>query len=357
MGLQFFPIDLGIPALVEVTGTETGRILAPHLPECRDGARVVRARAELHRHRPGRRCLLRVTLRLVGPAGESSTRVVFAKLFADDRGARAFTHLKALWDVSRRSSCLRLAEPLGYDADRRMLLMEEVHGDRALNDWIRCLEEEQPLPAGVEMARLEAAMAVVAEALAELQGSAIDPGESRRFEDDCGQAVAQTRALEGAHPKLAREARALLESLTATEPSGVRLVPAHGGFRHKQLLGNDRSLTIIDWDGFTLAPPALDAASFACRLRHFPITRPGRFQELERLAGVFRRELAARVPAFDVREMARYEALILVETAQRALRHPRQSHRIEAEARALLTEARRLTAEVAAGGARTDTGS
>ena len=62
-------------------------------------------------------------------------------------------------------------------------------------------------------------------------------------------------------------------------------MPCHGGFRHKQLVGNDEYLTLLDWDGLTLAHPALDAASFLCRLRHAPITQPGKAQGTGRAGG------------------------------------------------------------------------
>ena len=121
-------------------------------------------------------------------------------------------------------------------------------------------------------------------------------------------------------PELARDIEHILERLQKCTPPHELLVPCHGGFRHKQLVGNDEYLTLLDWDGLTLAHPALDAASFLCRLRHAPITQPGNARALEGLAEVFRRAFLAREPEVSPHELALYETLVLMDLALRALR-------------------------------------
>ena len=192
---------------------------------------------------------------------------MFAKLFADGRGAAIYRDMQRLWEVSCRSDCLRIPEPLGYDPERRMLVMAEALGKRDLNVWIKCLEKEQPLPPGVHLSRLERSMAVVAAALRELHHSGIHPAKSLTFHDALTDAWQDLELIRPGHPEHWHGT----SSASWNGCKGVRrttsgCLPCHSGFRHKQLVGNDEYLTLIDWDGLTLAHPALDAASFLCRL-------------------------------------------------------------------------------------------
>jgi hypothetical protein len=342
MGLQFLPVDLALPALLEATQPDGGRLVTPFLPECQNGMTLAQTHAELLHYRSGRRCVVKLTVQLPGATGDLHQRVVFAKLFADDRGAAIYRGMQRLWDVSRRSDCLRVPEPLGYDPERRMLVMAEALGKRDLNIWIKCLEKEQLLPPGADLGRLERSMAVVAQALNELHHSGIHPAKSLTFHDALTDARKDLELIRPGHPELARDIEHILEQLQMRMLQNERLVPCHGGFRHKQLVGNDEYVTLIDWDGLTLAHPALDAASFLCRLRHTPLTQPGKAQALEWLAEVFRHEFLAREPDVLPHVLAQYETLVLMDLTLRALRHPERRERVAVHTHRLVAEAKRL---------------
>ena len=87
----------------------------PFIPECQNGATLEQTHSELLHYKPGRRGVLKFTVRLSGATSKPHQRVVFGKLFADDRGAAIYRDMQTLWEVSRRSVCLRIPEPLGYD--------------------------------------------------------------------------------------------------------------------------------------------------------------------------------------------------------------------------------------------------
>jgi hypothetical protein len=342
MGVQFLPVDLALPALLEATQPHGGRLVAPFLPECQHGTTLVQSHAELLHYRPGTRCVVKFTMQLSGTTGDLQQRVVFAKLFADGRGAAIYRDLQRLWNVSRRSDCLRVPEPLGYDPERRMLVMAEALGERDLNVWVKCLEKEQPLPPGATPGRLARSMAVVAEALHELHDSGMHPAKSLTFHDGLSDAWQDLELIRPGYPELARDIERILARLQTCTPPNERLVPCHGGFRHKQLVGNDEYVTLIDWDGLTLAHPALDAASFLCRLRHAPLTQPGKAQALEWLAEVFRREFLARQPDISPQALALYETLVLMDLTLRALRHPERREHVAVHTHYLVAEAERL---------------
>jgi hypothetical protein len=342
MGIQFLPVDLTLPALLEATRPDGARLGASFIPECQNGATLEQSHSELLHYKPGNRCVLKFTVHLSGADSNLHQRVVYAKIFADDRGAAIYRDMQTLWEVTRRSHCLHIPEPLGYDAECRMIVIAEAPGQHDLDVWIKCLEKQQPLPPGVDLGRLERCMAVVAEALSELHHSEIHPKKSRTFHDTLTNECKDLEITRHGHPELAREIERVLEQLRTRMPHNERLMPCHGAFRHQQLVGNDRHLTLLDWDGLTLAHPALDAASFLCRLRRAPITEPGKASELEWLAEIFRREFLAREPEVSRRELALYEALVLADSALRASRRSRRKEHVIAHIHHLVAEAERL---------------
>jgi len=321
LGILVFPLDPALPALAEITGQDAASLLAPHLPECQSGASIARCAHELRHYKPKERAVLRV--RLDFHEGGPPARTVYVKLFSDEHGAESHRELRALFEASRRSRWLRVPEPLGYDANRRMLVLAEVPGERALASWIRCLEHGLPLPPGVDPGRVESCVLAAARALAELQQSGVRPRATRTFEDVLASLRKDRELLEGrehgAPPELVERALALVARLEALAPRAEPLVPSHGGARHKQTVGDEHALTFVDWDGFCLANPALDAATFLARLRLEPLTAPGGGAALEELAVRFRREFSSLSPDAAA-SLELYEGLVLAEQMLRSFR-------------------------------------
>ncbi len=336
MGLLILPLDLDLPAFAEVTGAGGPRILEPLLPECKAGVSITHADWTLRRYKPAMSCVLRFEVTLA-----SARRAIFVKVFRDDRGRELHENMQSVWDAASRCSCLRVPQPLGYDAGRRMLVMSEVPGERTLCDWIKCLEKERPLPPGVDEARLDRCMAVAAQALADLQGAGVRPRRRRMLRDDLAGWRRRVGLLRAGHPQLSREIETLLSRLEAEALDDGAMVPAHGGFRHKQMIGEDRCLTILDWDGLCLAHPALDAATFLARLRREPISAPGGAPRLERLAEVFRDEFLGR-SRVRRRELAACEAVVLADLAMRALRRTGRGAQTAVRVRGLLAASHQL---------------
>jgi aminoglycoside phosphotransferase (APT) family kinase protein len=208
--------------------------------------------------------------------------------------------------------------------------MSEAAGGRELVDWIKCLEKARPLPCGVDLERVERSMAVAAEALSELQRTGVRPRGRRTAAGELARLDKDRRLLDrvSGASALVRRIEELLRRLHDQVPAREELVPAHGGFRHKQMVGDERSLAVIDWDGLCLADPALDAATFLGRLRRDAASRPGRFPEMERLADTFRREFLARCPWVSARHLDLYESVALTEGALRSFRRAARSEKM-----------------------------
>jgi hypothetical protein len=326
LGLHVFPVDPSLPALAEFTGPDGARLMERFLPECRAGAALERIECELKHYKPFNRAVLRVTAHLRHADGRTSARAVYVKFFADDRGAESHRDLAALWPATRKAPALRVPEPLGYDRALRMLVMSEASGPRALTDWIKCIEKDEPLPEGVDLARVEAGTRVLAQALRDLQLSGVEPVRKRTFKKELGKLnkdLDLVRAeLRDSHPDLVGRGEDLLRRLAALAPAEESLAPAHGGFRHKQMVGDETEMTVIDWDGLCLAHPALDPATFLGRLRQEPLRNPGCAAPMVGLADDFRRRFLELRPEIPPRELALYEAVVLTERTLRAFRRP-----------------------------------
>jgi hypothetical protein len=347
MVAQFFPIDVALPSLMAVTQADCGRLLGRFIPEYRAGATIQETQWKLVHYKPGERCVLKYTVRLSSAAAASFHRTVYAKIFSDDSGAAIHGIMQDLWRTLHHSVCLRMPQPYGYDPTHRMLVMAEVPGDRDLKLWVKCLEAGQPLPPGVDMARLARCMAVAAEALAELHRSDIRPQAVVTFRATLQQQRKGLGKIRRHIPDLAAEVERAQQRLEAAALHNEPLVPSHGAFRHKQLLGNDECLTFIDFDDLTLAHPAWDAACFLGWLRLEALKQPGEASEaaLEHLAQVFRQEFLRRESEVAPHHLAAYEALVLTKIALRTLRGflwPGRAAQVGRHVRGLIAGAHRL---------------
>ncbi len=318
MAAVLLPIDPALPGLAAITGREGAGLLSRHLVECRKGAKIAEVRREFCRYRPWRSCVLRLATSLAGSNGRPNGRIVYVKIFADDRGEMHDHNLRAVWPVASRAKQLKTPEPLGYDEEHRLLFMSEARGGDELARWIRQLERDEPLPAGADPARF---MQIAAEALVELQDSGLDPAQERTFRGELAHLHRNVERLRVRLPRLAGEIDRVLERLAAESLDESNLAPAHGGFCHGQMIANGDSLTIVGWENLCLAPRALDAATFLARLRRAPLRRPGRARAVEELADMFRAAFLRR-GSIEVRELAVFEAMALTAAALRAATRP-----------------------------------
>jgi aminoglycoside phosphotransferase (APT) family kinase protein len=352
MGVQFFPVDVAMPSLLAVTRPDSGQLLSRFIPECRAGATIEEVRWQLVHYKPGDRCVYKCTVRLSSVDEASFHRTVYVKLFADDGGEVIHRLMQELWRTMHNSVCLRMPQPYGYHSEHRMLVMAEVPGDRDLKLWVECLEAGKPLPPGVDLARLVRCMAVTAEALAELHRSEIRPPEVVTFHAELKHQRKELHEIRCRLPELAVEVERVQQRLEAGVLYDERLVPSHGAFRHKQILGNDQCLTFVDFDDLTLAHPAWDAACFLGWLRLEPLKHPGKVAASEYLAEIFRREFLVHESEVSPHHLAVYEALVLMKIALRAFRgflQPERSDKVVSHVRELVAGAHRLLDGVSAG--------
>jgi thiamine kinase-like enzyme len=146
-------------------------------------------------------------------------------------------------------------------------------------------------------------------------------------------------------PELAATAEALLGRLEALAPEDEQLVPCHGCYRHKQMLGDEHALALVDWDGISMASPALDAATFLGRLLKEPRSGGRPAPELEQIGATFRRTFLEDRPEC-ASQLDLYEGLVLTEQVLRCFRRSREDEQTAREVRHLAAAAAQMLARV-----------
>jgi aminoglycoside phosphotransferase (APT) family kinase protein len=117
--------------------------------------------------------------------------------------------------------------------------------------------------------RLDIAVARAADGLAALHGCDASADVTVTWDDECADVRQTLERLGATVPSLEPSVEPLLVELAAragATPADA-IGPAHGSFRPAQVLLSGADASIIDFDGFCLAEPALDIALFRCTLR------------------------------------------------------------------------------------------
>ena len=115
--------DHKLPALARATD---GRAMGVTLSAALGLKGTVHVRPEMLKHAPGKRAVLAYTL---SGHGAQHLRIV-GKLYRDDRGARAFELLWAVWQAARSTARgrLELPEPIAYLPELGMVVQGAVAG-------------------------------------------------------------------------------------------------------------------------------------------------------------------------------------------------------------------------------------
>ncbi len=194
------------------------------------------------RYRPRRRCTLRVTHGGV-------TR--YAKVFADDAGARLCQESEWLWRAAVAGEFgFTVARPERWDAATRTLWHHEVAGVPVLHElhgWGAPRLVEQLGRAAASITRTSLEPSLVFDGRAQVE-------RSRGYVKELSRTV----------PRLAPVAAALLDRLAVLHDNfGHRLLrPIHGAPHPSQWLMSADGLGLVDFDRLSLGDPELDAATF-----------------------------------------------------------------------------------------------
>jgi hypothetical protein len=261
-----------LPTLVEPD--KAARLLEPILRAAGyQDATIETCAPEVVRYKPGSRCT--VVVRLTYAANGSSPTPpspVVLKTHQGDKGQVAWSAMTELWGRQGAwADTVTLAEPLAYFADERILAQGPIPEERTLKDLAReAIATRRP----ELMAELRDKLAMTGKALASLHGSGAVYGRTATYEEELAEVREVIERLATTIPSLDKAAEPLLRQLAA-EAARVPadpIVPAHHDFRPAQVLLHDGRIGFIDFDGASMAEPALDLGRFRAKLRDIAIS-------------------------------------------------------------------------------------
>lgn len=161
----------------------------------------------------------------------------FAKAYPTDDGARTFCNMRALWNCSQ----VAIAEPLDYDADRRILWQAALNGVAANAAPADCVTLER-----------------AGRTLAALHSSGIDTG-SRAGAD---RTVQRLRHAESILSAACSSASPTVERLIANAPPVTAQGVIHGDLHLKNIFITRTEVALIDLDSLQNGDPLSDLGSF-----------------------------------------------------------------------------------------------
>ncbi len=221
---------------------------------------------QVARYKPGSRCT--IVYYLDYPPGADLhhrwPELVVAKTYRKEKGQNAYETMRALWDSPLASSnALKIAEPLAYDAEMKVMIQGPIRQEKTLKDLTVMAVKAGTIEAFDE---LTDAMRKTARGLAEIHKSNVQLDKVYGWENDEAQTRESIEELSVAIPQLAPAANPFMERLSHLESSSQPdpLVPSHGTFRPAQVLMYHGEIGFIDFDSCCNAEPAKDLGLFLC---------------------------------------------------------------------------------------------
>ena len=282
------------------------------------------------RYKPGSRCT--IVYHLDYPMGTDTADkwpdLVVAKTYRKEKGQNAYESMRALWDSPLASSkAVKIAEPLAYDPELRVMIQGPIHQEKTLKDLT-----VMAVKVGTEEAfeELTEAMLKTAQGLAEIHKSDVHLDKVYGWEDDETQVRETIDGLSAAIPQLVA-GYPLVDRLSQLESSSSpdALVPSHGTFRPAQVLMYHGEIGFIDFDSCCRAEPAKDLGLFLCAFLRAGMATID-FDDME----------IATESLDEAARLARFERLILI--SERFLDEYERCHRPVNRQRVALFEALEL---------------
>jgi hypothetical protein len=261
---------------------------------------------QIVRYKPGSRCT--VVYHLDYSSGADAEHhwpnLVVAKTYRKEKGQNAYDSMRALWDSPlSASAALKIAEPLGYDAEMKVMIQGPIRQEKTLKDLT-----VMAVKAGTDQAfdELTDAMRQTARALAELHGCGVQLEKVYGWENDEAQTRESILELSVAVPQLGPAGLPFLDRLNSLEASSAPdpLVPSHCTFRPAQVLMYQGEIGFIDFDSCCRAEPAKDLGLFLCAFLRAGMATVD-FDDMEVGTG----------PVDDSARLARFERLIAISEA------------------------------------------
>jgi len=269
-------------------------------------------RAELVRHKPGRRALIDYTLALEGPSAPDRPVRALGKLRRrriDYYAYRLGCSLKECGFSREAGSPVITPEPLGLVPDLQM--------------WLQRFEAGQDI-APLLLAEGAPALAErIAEALHRVHAAPLPCVRTQRLADELEILETQLTSAAAQLPDLAAR---IAQTLEAAQRLASRIGPApetgiHRDFHPDQVLASDDALVLLDFDLFSRGDPSIDAGNFSAHIQELALRERGDVDALADVRGAFEQRFLELTPTANAADLERHRVLAF-------LRHVAISQRI-----------------------------
>jgi hypothetical protein len=307
------PPEEALPILPQLIDPEQSRALLEHsfragAPTYRD-LRMQACQPTVLNYKPGSRCTILYDMSYAETdADKGWPTTAVAKVYRAQKGEQAYRGMVALWESPlSASTVVRIAEPLAYIAEHKLLVQATLGEEQTLEELLRATLQHGDAAAH---RRLEGFVRASAAGLAELHLSGADSDERITWEDRITTIPEAIERIAPVAPELAEAVQPLFERLTelaAAYPADP-LVPSHGSFDSDQVLIAQDRIGFIDFDSFCMAEPALDVGHFRAAIMDSgmkliddatlqnPAARQAYLDRLNDLGALFLAEYEARAP-------------------------------------------------------------
>jgi len=256
-------------------------------------------RIELVRHKPGRRVILRYTVRGV----DGRIEHLFGKSFASERGPRVFATARAIATALAFGDDVLVPEPVAFLPDLKLLVQRSIPGQ----------------PAAPALLAGDRVLAVrIATAFHRLHTSGIDLGRRHRLAEEL---APLPRRVDDIHEgdrslvPLAAACLAMIQRMALDAERTWRWRPIHRDAYHDQILVDGEQLAILDLDDAAMSEPAIDVANIVAHLQLLGIQRHGRATALATVIDAFLDQALTLDPRLDRRLLDLLQAATLLRLA------------------------------------------
>jgi len=305
--VEFFPMDWGLPGLIQATDPE---LMAPLLSQVDlDGDHVSShqlLKIEMVQYRlHTKRCVLRYVLDSPASGGPKE---VIGKVFASESMAVEAAHTLNLLYPQATACGLIIPKPLGVVKEGSLLLIERLPGT-VLNPV-----EEQAKASE----HYREVVGLAAATLASLHRLQFESQEVQSLQTLVEKLRERAALLQLVAPLLAQEVETLLQQIVqlGAQCTAVAHSFIHADFSPDQLLMDKGQMAVIDFDLACLGDPALDVGNFMAILHYIAVCQAS--NAFRQLAAYFLSKYQARLPEHGVAD--RIHLFLSAALVRRALR-------------------------------------
>lgn len=259
----------------------------------------------VRRHVPGKRCIVKVEMRLrSAPGAPVEQHCLLAKCYATNQGAKVYENCQQLWRRGFSIGDLRIAEPIAYHPRWQVLFLGWESG-RTVRDFLTAGEDSGPTIEGAALWLLKLHACGYREG--RIYGYERHFHTLGRWERNLMRRHRDTGVVFG-------DIRTRIKKQLAACKKGKR-APTHRDFSPEHLVVEADRLVGLDLDEFCQYDPLFDVAHFVAHLRFLALTSFGALDYFDSQAARFEEVYASGSSIFSPPRMRLLMAIAFLKLA------------------------------------------